>query len=59
MILNKPLEGEELEIQPNKKTFSEDKERVIAVYAGIFPHNIHEYANRIVPKFKHKKNYSK
>lgn len=59
MILNKPLQGEELEIQQNNKTFSEDKDRILAIYAGIFPHNIHEYSERIVPKFRKKKNFSK
>jgi hypothetical protein len=59
MIINKPLEQSEIPISPNRKTFAQDRDRVLAVYGGIFPNNIKEYAARISKRHKAKKNFAK
>jgi hypothetical protein len=59
MILNKPLEETETRIQQNKKTFAQDRARILAVYGGIFPNNIKQYADTILRKNRPKKNYAK
>jgi hypothetical protein len=59
MILNKPLEQEEIQLTPVRKTFDTDRARVLRVYGGIFPDNIHQFAERIVKKYKPRTNYAK
>lgn len=59
MILNTPSEITQEQIKQNKKTFREDRERVLAIYAGIFPRHINEFAERIAKKNKPKRNYAK
>lgn len=46
-------------MKPNK-TIKEDKERLLMQYAGIFRHNIKEYAEKALGgKHSKKKNYAK
>jgi hypothetical protein len=59
MILNKPLEETETQIQPSRKTFAQDGARILRIYGGIFPDNIKQYADTIYRKNLAKKNYSK
>jgi hypothetical protein len=59
MILNKPLEeGEESPTQ-NRKTIQEDSERLLGVYAGIFPNNIKEVASKIARRHRPRKNMAR
>lgn len=59
MILKKPLDETEIQIQPNRKTFAEDRARVLRIYGGIFPDNIEQYAKTILRKNRARKNYAK
>ena len=40
-------------------TDENEKERVLMQYAGIFKRNITEFASKVIPKLKKKKNLSK
>ena len=59
MILNKPLEENEKEIQPNRKTFAQDRARVLAIYGGIFPNSIKQFSETVLKKNRARKNYAK
>lgn len=39
--------------------FPQEKELMLMKYQGIFRHNISEYAEKVLPRFKKQKNYSK
>jgi hypothetical protein len=39
--------------------FSEEKEFLLMKYQGIFKNNIKEYAERVIPRVRNKKNYAK
>ena len=42
-----------------KGKINQDKELLLMTYQGIFKNNIKEYADRVIPKLKVKKNYSR
>jgi hypothetical protein len=42
-----------------KGKINQDKELLLMTYQGIFKNNIKEYAERVIPKLKVKKNYSR
>jgi hypothetical protein len=45
--------------QPLKSLTKQDKERLLMQYQGIFKNNIQEYAEKVKPKLKAIKNYSR
>jgi hypothetical protein len=53
-----------LKLQPQnpsirRDNFPQEKDFILMKYPGIFKKNIKEYAEKVIPRFKNIKNYSK
>ncbi len=49
----------QLPIKPARLSDPGEKLRILQMYAGIFPNNISEFANKVIRKYKVQKNTSR